>query len=131
MDPVALLSLIVAIAALAVALSALRRSDKNTSAGTFVTLSDAFSRAWRRFIDASEPERDFEFAELANVFEIACAIHLEGSVHGASKRLLHDYLCNALKIIETNVDARERMTRLRETPTTFEHLDKFLTRMKK
>jgi hypothetical protein len=123
-------SLAVAAAALWVALVALGRSDKNASAGTVVTLNQGFADAWRHFQDADGPRRDFEFAELMNTFEIAAAIHQEGSLHGVAEELIEDYLCSALEILDSDADARTRISKLRDTTKTFRHLVRFRNAMK-
>ena len=123
-------SLAVALIALRVAHVALHRSDRNASAATLVTLNDGFRQGWKRFIDANNPDtKDYEFAELMNLFEIACAIHLDDSVHGASKELLEDYLCRTLSLIGENDYAKARLIALRETHNTFKFLAAFLHAM--
>jgi hypothetical protein len=124
-------SLIVAAAALWVAMVALGRADRNASAGTVVTLNQSFADGWRHFQDADdEDRRDVEFAELMNTFEIAAAVHQEGSLHGVAKKLIENYLCSALKTIDADEDARRRVGALRDTADTFEYLIKFLKAMK-
>jgi hypothetical protein len=121
--------LIVAVVALLVAVIALRRSDRNASAGMVVALNQGFADAWRHFQDAGGQRRDFEFAELLNAFEIAAAIHQEGSLHGVAKELVEDYLCSALEIINTDADARRRVIELRDTAKTFRWLIAFRNEM--
>jgi len=128
-DAIGLASLAVAAVALVVALMALRRSDRNTSAGTLVTLYEAFRQAWNRFLNA-ESEDGYEFAELMNLVEIGCAVHLDGSVHGVSRELLEEYLCETVSLIESDAAARGHISRLKSKPTTFKYLRKFAATMK-
>lgn len=120
-------SLTIALVALVVALLALRRSDKNTSAATLVTLNEAFTAAWQRYL-APKAKRDFEFGNLANLLEIGCAFHHEGSIHGASKEILGHYLESILGMIEELPDARKRLQALREDPDNFKYIIRFLTK---
>jgi hypothetical protein len=122
-------SLIVAVVALLIAVIALRRSDRNASAGMVVALNQGFADAWRHFQDADGQRRDFEFAELLNTFEIAAAIHQEGSLHGVAKELVEDYLCSALEIINADSDSQHRVSELRDTAKTFRWLIAFRNEM--
>ena len=108
---------------------ALRRSDRNASAGIVVALNQGFADAWRHFQDAEDSRADFEFAELMNSFEIAAAVHQEGSLHGVAKELVEEYLCAALEIINTDSDAQRRVGELRDTARTFRWLIAFRNEM--
>ena len=81
-DWVAAASLAVAFAALGVSWYGIRRSNKTTSTGTLVTLNEGFRQAWGRFLSDEVEDREYELAELMNLFEIACAAYDEGSIHG-------------------------------------------------
>ena len=122
-------SLAVAVVALRVAYIALKRSDRNASAGMVVALNQGFADAWRHFQDETGPRQGFEFAELLNTFENAAAIHQEGSLHGVAKELVEDYLCSALEIINTDLDAQRRVGQLRDTAKTFRWLIAFRNEM--
>ncbi|WP_156964691.1 hypothetical protein [Methylocapsa aurea] len=113
--------------ALVVALFAIRKGNRNSSAATMVTLNEAFRQAWRRFLSAGEEaERQHEFAELMNLLEIGCAIYLEGSLSGVSRELTEEYLGNTLSLLESNDDARKRIELLRHSSTTFKYIRRFL-----
>jgi hypothetical protein len=129
-DQIAIASWAVSLIALAVALFAIRKGNRNSSAATLVTLNEACRQAWHRFLSANgEEERQYEFSELMNLLEIGSAIYLEGSLAGVSRELIEEYLGNALSLLESNQDARARIERMRHSPTTFKYICRFLIRM--
>ncbi|MBX9616614.1 MAG: hypothetical protein K2X25_13535 [Caulobacteraceae bacterium] len=128
---IAAASLAVAVAALVIASIAWRRSDRNTSAGTLVSLFEAFRHGWDRFLDEPDAKRrDRNFHDLMNMFEVACAIHQDRSVHGASRELLEHYLRDTLSIIAKNDGARALIARMRGDPNVFKFLRRFLKEMR-
>lgn len=125
-------SLFASVLALWIASVAIGRSDKNASAATMVTLYEGFREGWRRFLKADEEgDRYFEMAELMNTFEIACGIHQEGSIHGVSRELLEEYLCNTLSDIAANSDAQRQVHAMVEAATTFKYVARFQTEMQR
>jgi len=131
-DLIAAPSLAIAAIALVVAVVAIRRADRNSSAATMVTLNEAFRQAWPRFLYAKdETEHQYEFSELMNLLEIGCAIYLEGSISGVSRELIEEYLGNTLSLLESNKDARSRIELMRHSPTTFKYIRRFLVYMKR
>ena len=126
-DAIASASLIVASIALLIAWYAIRRANKTTSAATMVTLNEGFRNAWSRFFLASGPaQKEIELAELINLFEIACAIRLEGSLSGHSAELIGEYLENVLRLLVTNPYALEHIPPLLQNLTTFKFIKQFL-----
>ncbi len=117
--------------ALGIAVVALRRSDLNSSAAMIVAMNQGFADSWRQLVRADPDHTDHEFAELLNSFEIAAAIHQEGSVRGVAKELLEDYLCRALSMFNEDEGAKQMVAALRDTPTTFRYVILFLKAMKK
>ena len=125
-------SLVIALAALFIARAALRNSDRNASSALVVALQDAISVGWRRFLTTAEAAwKDYEFAELMNVFETAASVHQEGSLQGNAQKMVYLHLCNSLELISGNEDARSRIAKLREAPVTFEYLVDFVKEAKK
>ena len=125
-DVIASASLIVATGALIVAWYAIRRANKTTSAATMVTLNEGFRSAWARFFSAEGEQQITELAELLNLFEIACAIRLEGSLSGNSARLISEYLDNALGALASNDYARAQVNPLLQNANTFVFIKRFL-----
>lgn len=130
-DLIAATSVAVSVIALAVAVVAIRKADRNSSAATTVTLNEAFRQAWPRFLSANDEDRQYEFSELMNLLEIGCAIYLEGSISGISRELIEEYLGNTLSLLESNEDARSRIELMRHSPTTFRYVRQFLVRTRR
>ncbi|MGB9029640.1 MAG: hypothetical protein WCC27_05925 [Acidobacteriaceae bacterium] len=116
-------SLAVSIAALLIAYYAIIRANKTTSGATAVALSEGFRESWVRFLD--NPNQ-YELAELLNLIEIACAIYLEGSLAGNSRKLMFEYLNATLGLIINNPYANNAAEHLLQNPKTLEFIRKFL-----
>ena len=122
---IAAASLVVTFIALLVAWYAIARANKTMSAATMVTLNEGFRSAWSRFFQATGAERQTELAELLNLFEIACAICLEGSLSGNSKKLMSEYLDNILRVLDKDEYARANVELLLQDASTFVFIKKF------
>lgn len=123
-------SLVVAVVALYVALVAVRRSDRNTSGATLVTLYESFRQGWARFQNEPDAEKSrYEMAELMNTFEIACAIHQDQSIHGHSRQLLEEYLCDTISKFARDDEAAAIIHSMIDGPTTFKYLAMFQKQM--
>ena len=130
-DAIASASLVVASVALFIAWYAIRRANKTTSAATMVTLNEGFRSAWSRFFGATgTAQQEIELAELLNLFEIACAIRLEGSLSGHSAELISEYLENVLQMLVSNPYALAHVAPLLQTSTTFKFIKRFLNAKK-
>jgi len=130
---VALLGLYVAeagfalsVAGIVIAVIALLRGNKNSSASLMVTLHDGFRQAWVRYLDAPEARKSFEFHELINLIEVAAATYREKSLVGASREMIEEYICGILRIIASNDDAVAQIHRMRHSPSTFKYIDRFV-----
>src|SRR6266849_6392399 len=76
------------------------RANAIASAATFVTLNEGFRQAWERCLrPQDEDATNYELAELLNLLEIACAIYLEKSLSGNSRKLISEYLESALSLL--------------------------------
>lgn len=124
-------SLVVALAALLVAWLAISRSDRNTSGATLVTLYESFRQGWARFQnETDDPIRSrYEMAELMNTFEIACAIHQGRSIHGHSRSILEEYLCDMLAKFAGDDGAAACIRSMVDGPSTFKYVAMFHAEM--
>lgn len=127
---VAVVSLFVSALGFVFAVIALRRGNLNSSAAIVLTLMENFRHAWERFLKSEGEQQDFEFHELMNLIEAACALHGEKSLVGASGKLIETYLTDILAHLEQDAGARERIKAMRHSPDTFEHCVCFLAAMK-
>lgn len=125
-DWVAIVSLLVAVIALLLSVIAVRDGNRNSSCATLVTLNEGFRQAWQRFLPAEDNAREYELAELMNLFEIACAVHAENSFSGNSRNLLRSYLERTLTLLEKDEYSRARMKSMVESNDTFIFIQKFL-----
>lgn len=131
-DWIATASGFIALIALGVAVYAIRRSNRNSSIATLVTLNDGFRQAWHRFLSAQqEAARSYEFSELMNLVEIAAAIEWEGSLAGVSREIASEYLAHNLRMLENNDYAREKIQAAVHDPTTFKYTRLVRARMRK
>lgn len=123
---IALVSLLVALAALVVAAYAIYRGNRNTSASTLVTLNEALRQAWERLLPTPGVIHIEHLADLMNLFEIACGINLERSLAGVSKKLMSHYLNSVLRMLINNSITRSEIPKLLHDNTTFQYIKKFL-----
>lgn len=121
-DWIAAASGVVSLVALVVALHAVRRSNLNSSVATLVALNGGFSQGWQRYLTAPEEAKDYEFSELLNLLEIACAILCEKSLFGISRELSREYVEHVILLIEGDADARRRLEDAIHSPTTFKYI---------
>lgn len=119
-------SLVTAIAALVVAVVALSRADRNSSAATLVAISEGLRAAWARYL-ATEDETTakFQFAELVNLLELACAILIDKAVHGAAREILDQYVAKVLRILANSPSACDRIAELKEDRDTFKYVRRY------
>ena len=124
----------VSLTALVVAIYAIRRSNRNSSVATLVTLNDGFRQAWQRYLAvpeaAPETAKNYEFFELLNLLEIACGIHCEKSLFGVSRELSQEYTEHVLLLIEHSQDARGRLEAAIHAPTTLKYTRRFRAEMR-
>ena len=127
-DWIATASLGVAAAALAISIYAILRANMTTSAATLITLNEGFRQAWERCLQAfSEPATTNDsLADLLNLLEIACAIYLEKSLTGNSRKLMSDYLRSTLSLLIKTPVINDRAFLLLQTEETFIFIKKFL-----
>jgi hypothetical protein len=114
---------VVALAALGVAIFAILRANKTTSAATLVTLNQACSQAWERYLH--EPS-DYNLGELLNLFEAGCAIYDEKSLTGNSRKLMRDYLDSVLPLLAKSQPVCDQAFNLLQSPETFIFIKGFL-----
>lgn len=124
-------TLILSAAALVIAGIAWRNSDRNSSAATLLAIFEAFRQGWERLDEPDPAKRNYHFHSLMNLFEVGSAIHQDRSVHGASRKLLEDYMRDALTMIAKDERARAEIARMRNDPNVFEYLKQFLKALRR
>jgi hypothetical protein len=98
------------------------------SAGALIALNDSFRQAWLQFSQAPEEWKQHTFSDIMNLLESACAIDEDKLFVGKGGKLLEDYLCHVLILIQQSDDARHRIEQMMLTAQTFDHILKFLQR---
>lgn len=124
-------ALVLSAAALVIAIVAWRNSDRNSSAATLLAIFEAFRQGWERLDEPDPAKRNYHFHSLMNLFEVGSAIHQDRSVHGASKKLLEDYMRDTLTMIAKDDRARAEIARMRNDPNVFEYLKRFLKALRR
>jgi hypothetical protein len=130
-DWIALASLAVSLAALLIAVYGIRRANRTAAAAAFVTLNEGFRQSWDRYFKAIDsPDDDpaaTELGDLLNLFEIACAMHCEGSLDGNVRTLAEEYMNNILRALVKSDETKRRVTTaLLQSKTTFVFIKRFL-----
>lgn len=125
-NQLALAALIVAVIGFVVAIYALYRGNRNTSASTVIALNDSLRQALERLITPSGSIDLDQLPELMNLFEIACGIYLENSLAGVSKKLMGNYLASVLRAVVQNAEISNAIPAMLEGEDTFLYIKKFL-----
>lgn len=112
---------------LGVAIWTLWAARRAASAAAVIPLNEAFRQAWLHFVKASDDdEKQYAFADILNLLELACAIYQDKLLVAKGGKLLEDYVLHALKLIERNNSLRPTIEQLMVTPLTFKHIADFL-----
>jgi hypothetical protein len=128
-DFIALASLVISLVALVISAIALRRSDKNSSASLLLTLSSTISSAWQAVFAADSQSKPYAVGELMNVFEMGCAIDLQGSLTGPSGDLVTQFLKENLTLLLENEEMSALARSLLKNKGTFSNIDRFLAKV--
>jgi hypothetical protein len=109
----------------------IRRGNQNSSAASLLAFNEAVRGGWERFLSADdENKKGHQFAELANLLEIASAFQVKGIFVGVSRELLTEYLDDVLRLLDGNDDAKRRLAELAHSDTTFKYLKAFRKKRK-
>ncbi len=130
-DFVALASLVASMAALFIALYAVWRGNRNTSASTLITLNEAFRQGWDRLIEARDSAHVDQLAHIMNLLETSCAIYLERSLAGVSRELVGAYLDSVLTLLVKESVFSKEIPDLLNEEHTFEHIKRYLNKRRR
>lgn len=112
---------------LIVAIWQLWAGRKAASAATVIALNESFRQAWLLSSQASDDDgKQYAFSDVINLLETACAVAEDKLLVARGGKLLEDYLCHMLILIQQSDDARQRIERMFVTPQTFGHIKIFL-----
>ena len=113
---------------LLVAILQLRWGRRGASAATVIALNESFRQAWLHYAQVSHEGKQHAFADIMNLLETACAIEEDKLLVAKGGKLLEDYLCHVLILIQQSDDARQRIECMFVTNQTFDHIINFLAR---
>lgn len=106
------------------------RGNKNSSAALLLTFNESVRVSWERFLSATDDDdKEYQFAELANQLEIACALHKRGAFVGVSRELLTEYLNEVISMLNNDDDAKERLKKLSHSEETFKYLKAYQNKL--
>jgi len=126
-DWISLTGVVVTAVGLGLAIHSIYRSNLNSSAASLLAFHEAVRPAWERFLGESEANRKaHHFADLANLLEIACALHVKKVFVGVSREFLTEYLDDVLQLLDESDEAKRMLEPLIHSPTTFKYLRIYL-----
>ena len=88
-------------------------------------LLERISGAWRRFRDAEEKHRDFEFTEILSLTEAMCHLYNKRCFHGTTRIMVKDFLSDMLPDLFENVYARGVIQSSRHNRKTYSEIRRF------
>lgn len=121
----AILGLIVSIAGFGLAYWTLRKGNINSSAALSLTISEAYSSGWTKFLEAPPQFEKYELGELLNKLESGATLFHEGAFVGLAKTLQEKAIKNAIKVLSEDLLNRQNARELMDQETTFKELRKF------
>ena len=106
-----------------------RRQAKATDLNGYFQFREQFSTAWRRFKDAkkdgSEEDQEFELTEIFGLFESACHLYNKRRLYGATREMVRDFLCDMLRGVFKNQDAKNVFQGSISSPKTYSEIQRF------
>lgn len=117
--------LFVAILALLYTARTLKEETRSRDFENYFALMERFATAWRRFGDANDDMRVFEFNELMNLFEATCHLYVKNVVRGATREMIRDYLREMLPDIFGDERAKQMIDDALSDAGTFIHIRMF------
>ncbi len=85
----------------------IRRQVQAVDINNYFRFREEFSNGWRRFRDEpEESKRDFELVELLNLLESASHLYNKSIIHGVTRNMVRDYLCEVIPAVFKAEDAK-------------------------
>ena len=129
-DPVAICTLIVSAIAFFCSVWWIRRQAQAFDINNYFRFKDEFSDAWRRVRDESEEKRDFELAEILNLLESASHLYNKRTIHGATREMVQDYLCEVITDVFKNEKVKSLFKESHSGPKTYAEIRRFARKHK-
>ena len=103
----------------------IRRQARTTDLKSYLQLREQFSSSWRKFRDAEEHNKDFEFVEVLSLLEAASHLYNQSIFYGATKKMVGSYLLEVIKDVFKNEYAKKQFLNSRSSPTTYSEILNF------
>ncbi|HUE79762.1 MAG TPA: hypothetical protein VMN38_09035 [Sphingomicrobium sp.] len=93
---------------------------------TILSLWEKIDAHWNRFrLATTDPDRNFEFGQLAGYYELACGLFKDGILSTKATRTLEEHLDEILPRMLAHRDFKTRFDALKSSETTFENITWF------
>jgi hypothetical protein len=114
-----------------------KRQAQASDFSSYLQLTDRFAVSWRRFIDAAENagknsgiehldfRKQFEFFEVLNLLEGACHLYIKGTLHGATRDMVSDYLREIIPRVHQDDYGKFIVENSYSGPDTFFYMRRF------
>lgn len=103
----------------------IRRQAKAADLQAYFQFTEQISSAWRRFRDVPEENREFELVEIFNLFEAACHLYNKRRLHGATREMVKNSLCDMLPGVFQNQYAKDVFQTSTSGPKTYSEIRAF------
>jgi len=77
-----------------------------------------------------EQSKQYQFAELLNILEIASALQVKNVLTGVARELLTEYLSSVMRMLNESEDAKNLLEPLIERETTYKYLHIYYRRLR-
>ncbi len=101
------------------------RQAKATDLNAYFQFMEQCLAAWRRFRGAQEKDREFELTEIFNLFEAACHLYNKHRIHGATREMVKNFLCDMLPGVFKNQYAKDVFQTSISGPKTYSEIRRF------
>ena len=118
-------ALVVNIFAFLSARLAMRRQVHALDLSSYFKFTEKFANKWRKFKNADEKDKEFEFVEVLNLLETASHLYNRRIIHGATRNMVRDYLREVIRDVFQNEYAKEVISKNHSGPDTYAHIRQF------
>lgn len=106
----------------------LREQVRSRDFENYLLLWDKYTEAWRRFGNAKEDDRFFEFVELMDLLDASCNFYNNGILRRSTREMVGGYLTGILPDIFDDPTKQEMLIKSIEDRDTFSEIVKFARR---
>ena len=103
----------------------IRRQARTNDLKSYLQLREQFTNGWRKFRDAEEKKKEFEFIEVLSLLEAASHLYNQSIFYGATKKMVGNYLQEVILDVFKNEYAKKQFINSRSSPTTYSEIRNF------